>query len=350
VKDAVEEWLRYVEHERGVRATTVREYRSSVYKHIVPAFGSRRVESVTTREIEQWKSGLLAERKVSRRTVGKLLTNMNGIFQRAVRVYGLPVNPVAGVERVPEQYDPGKYFFYSPEEVRALVRAAEATPDVEPWVAEQDGVLFLTAAFTGLRLGEVLALRWQDVDFANETIRVNQQWNDLGQFTKTKGGLVRSVPLIEEVAQALAKLGTREYFTGSDDLVFVSAESARRVRRAMNAEPGDIDEDEVLDESMWVASPLDRSAVRKRFKSARDRAELRPLRFHDLRHTFGSLVINEASTVEVQEWLGHADPRTTARYLHYKSRAGEARRIAAAFRLEAPETSLACVGAVSETG
>jgi len=350
VKDAVEEWLRYVERERGVRATTVREYRSSVYKHVVPVFGSRRVESVTTRDIEHWKSRVLGEGKISRRTVGKLLTNLNGIFQRAVRVYGLTANPVAGVERLSDRYDPGKYFFYSPEDVRALVRAAEANEDVNPANAMQDGVLFLTAAFTGLRLGEVLALRWRDVDFANETIRVGEQWNDLGQFTQTKGGLVRSVPLVEEVAQSLARLGTREYFTGEDNLVFVSAESARRVERAMNAEAGDIDEDEALDEALWIARPLDRSAVRKRFKSARDRAGLRPLRFHDLRHTFGSLVINEASTVEVQEWLGHADARTTARYLHYKSRAGEAKRIAAAFQAEAPGDTRAADLAVSETG
>ena len=51
----------------------------------------------------------------------------------------------------------------------------------------------------------------------------------------------------------------------------------------------------------------------------------------------GSLVINEASAVEVQAWLGHADARTTQRYLHYRSRAGEAQRIAAAFAVEQPE-------------
>jgi integrase len=89
-----------------------------------------------------------------------------------------------------------------------------------------------------------------------------------------------------------------------------------------------------------VGGFMDRSALRRRFKEARDRAELRPLRFHDLRHTFGTLVINAANPVEVQAWLGHADGRTTQRYLHYKSRAGEAQRIAAAFSVGAPETEL----------
>jgi hypothetical protein len=93
VKDAVEEWLRYVEHERGVRATTIREYRSSACKHLVPAFGDRKLEAITTHSIEVWKSHLLAEGKLSRRTICKLLTNLNGIFKRAERVWGLHTTP-----------------------------------------------------------------------------------------------------------------------------------------------------------------------------------------------------------------------------------------------------------------
>jgi integrase len=65
-------------------------------------------------------------------------------------------------------------------------------------------------------------------------------------------------------------------------------------------------------------------------------AKLRPIRFHDLRHTFGSLAIDRASIVQVQEWLGHADIDTTRSYLHYKRRTGEAQQLAAAFTVEQP--------------
>ena len=88
-------------------ATTIREYRSSAYKHLVPAFGDRKLEALTTQSIEAWKSQLLAEGKLSRRTISKLLTNLNGIFKRAWRVWGLQANPVEGVERLPDRYDPG---------------------------------------------------------------------------------------------------------------------------------------------------------------------------------------------------------------------------------------------------
>jgi integrase len=82
---------------------------------------------------------------------------------------------------------------------------------------------------------------------------------------------------------------------------------------------------------------VDRSGLRRRYKAALKRAELRPIRFHDLRHTMGTLASNHASARELQEWLGHADVRTTQRYTHYRARADEAQRLAQAFE---PSTDL----------
>ena len=63
---------------------------------------------------------------------------------------------------------------------------------------------------------------------------------------------------------------------------------------------------------------LDDSALRRRSKAARAPAGLRPLRFHDLRHTFGTHAIRTADPRELQEWMGHADLATTEIYLSYK--------------------------------
>ena len=70
---------------------------------------------------------------------------------------------------------------------------------------------------------------------------------------------------------------------------------------------------------------LDGSALRRRYKAALERAGLRPLRFHDLRHTFGTRMIAKADIRRVQEWMGHADIQTTMKYLHYAPRAGTPR-------------------------
>jgi len=72
-----------------------------------------------------------------------------------------------------------------------------------------------------------------------------------------------------------------------------------------------------------------------RFKTAMELAEIPPLRFHDLRHTFGSLAINKASIIQVQAWMGHADIDTTMRYLHHKDRGDEAALLAGAFTVDA---------------
>ena len=170
---------------------------------------------------------------------------------------------------------------------------------------EQDGAIYLTSAFTGLRRGELLALRWRDVDFAGSLVRVRASYAG-GALTAPKSGKVRSVPLAPEVAQALARLSKRERFTGEDDLVFAGE----------------------------AGSYLDGSALRRRYTVALRQAGLRPLRFHDLRHTFGTRMIAKADIRRVQEWMGHADIQTTMRYLHYAPREEDARLVAEAFRVE----------------
>jgi integrase len=68
------------------------------------------------------------------------------------------------------------------------------------------------------------------------------------------------------------------------------------------------------------------------YKKALVKAKLRALRFHDLRHTFGSIAINQATIVQVQAWMGHADVQTTMKDMHHRSRAGDARLLSAAFK------------------
>jgi integrase len=295
--DAADEWIRYVDEDRDCKPSTLRDYRSVLDAQILPAFADIQIEDLTRQLIEDWRAGMsgVGSRPLSNRTRNKALTILGGVLERARKVYGLPSNPARDVEKLRERYDATSFDFYSPEEVHALARAA---------ASEQDAALFFTAAFTGMRRGELVALRWRDVDFERTAIRVSASYAN-GHLTSPKSGRARVVPMVPEVAAALAKLGQREDFTADDDLVF----------------PGEL------------GRYIDASALRRRFVTAQQQAGLRKIRFHDLRHTFGTLAVRGAeSIVELQAWMGHAEVRTTMRYTHYREQHDAAERLASAFQ------------------
>jgi integrase len=305
--DAVLEYMRWLELDRQRKPSTLRDYRSIIKAHLLPAFGGRRLEDITTEQVERWSAQLAARGTMNNRPRLKILTVLHGVMKRAKRVWRLPRNPVSDVEK-PTQRRRIEIEVFSTEEVMALVRAADS---------EQDAAVYLTAAFTGLRRGELVALRWRDVDFPRRHIRVTASYTER-ELTTPKSGKVRSVPMAPAVAEVLARLNQRGEHCADDDLVF----------------PG------------IAGGYLDASALYRRYKATLKRAALRDLRFHDLRHTFGTQAIGNprVSILQLKEWMGHADIDTTMQYLHFAPRPGDADLIAEAFasRLDTP---LACSNA-----
>jgi hypothetical protein len=94
VADAVAEWLRYAEHDRAVKPSTLTDYRHTGNR-IARDLGEMRLEDMTTEVLERWRATLTS----SNRTVAKHLVILHGIFRRAMKVWGLPSNPAATVER-----------------------------------------------------------------------------------------------------------------------------------------------------------------------------------------------------------------------------------------------------------
>jgi integrase len=151
-------------------------------------------------------------------------------------------------------------------------------------------------------MGELLALRWRDVDFELRAIQVRASYTHR-QLDTPKNRTGRTVPMIDAVATALAQLEHREYFTRPDGLVFASA----------------------------VGRHLDDSALRRRYKRARQcrRAPPPPVPRSSahVRHPRDP----HRRSARAQEWMGHADFATTQIYLSYKPRAEAAERLARAF-------------------
>lgn len=237
-------------------------------QHLIPAFGGRSLHTLSQRDFEEYKAGKLAEG-----CAPKTINNHVAVLSRLLRVaedWGLLERaPRVKLLRVP---DPEFDFFDFAETDRLI-----AATDPEWRVA----ILF--SLRTGLRQGELRALRWEDVDLVAKKVNVRRAaWND--KIGTPKGGRSREVPLSEEVVRALR--GARHL---KGDLVFSEVGGEMWTRNQMK----------------W---PLWRACKR---------AGLRPVRWHVMRHTFAShLVMRGHPLKAVQELLGHSDIRTTMRYAH----------------------------------
>jgi integrase len=287
-----DDWLAWGIRDRDWKPSSLSDYRSALNAHLLPAFRGKRIEKIDADAIEQWRDELIDERDLTRRTANKLLIILGAILERAVKTHGLLRNPARDVPKLRVRYDPNAYDFFSPDEIDELSDAA---------ASDQDRAIYRTAAFTGLRMGELIALRWGDIDFAAEALHVYNSYS-LGTLTAPKSGLTRTVPMADQV-QDLLQAHRKTIPHDRGDLVF----------------PGE------------RAEYLDGAALRRRYKKALEKSKLRKLRFHDLRHTFGSIAIDQATIVQVQAWMGHADVQTTMKYMHHRSRAGDARLLSAAF-------------------
>lgn len=166
-------------------------------------------------------------------------------------------------------------------------------------------VLYLTAAMTGMRQGELLALRWMDVDWLAHRVRVRRNFVR-GKFGTPKSKRSsRSIPLADQVGGELELLFQASAFQSDEDLVFAHPHTGK---------------------------PLDRSQLLKHFKAALKRAGVREVRFHDLRHTFGTRMAAAGVPMRtLQEWMGHRDFKTTLIYADYAPAANEAELVNAAF-------------------
>ena len=324
------EWLEHLRVERGAKPATLKDYGYLLAEPgaphrcgggrsaglILATFGERPIAKITTKEISAFLRRLDAD-GVSARSVNKYREVLSAIFNYACRedTHCLPSNPAQGTVKRRQQ-PPAVLDFYEPEEIEALAQMAAvgshrgkqppglSAGEIE-WRARedaQDAELFRIAAYTGLRFGELLALRWEDVNLDARRMVVHRAVS-AGVEGPTKTWQARFIPIADPAAEALKRLRARGDYTTRDDYVFCS----RLGRR------------------------LDPSAVRRRYKRARDAAGLRPLRFHALRHAAGSLVARHADARFVQDFLGHSRITTTERYMHAKARPEDLERVNLAF-------------------
>jgi integrase len=298
--------------------TPYKRGRGELSGQVMDAMGDRPASKITTREVDQVLARISAT-GASPRTVNKYRCVIAAAFSYGCKpsTFALSANPAREADKRREPH-PSALVFYTPEEVEALARALERGAHRDPSrpaVSEeerevrhaedhQDAELVRLAAYAGLRQGELLALRWRDVDFAGSALTISRALS-AGVETSTKSGRVRRVPLCDQAAAALDRVSRRDDFTSADDLVFANV----------------------------LGRALDDSALRRRYRRAQVAAGVRPLRFHDLRHTFGSLLAaGGVDVVTIKAAMGHSALATTARYLHARPAVEQAQVFTRAFQ------------------
>jgi integrase len=313
--DIAEVGKRYLRHiETECKRSTVAAVRGHLTHWHEPFFATKTLDKIRPEDVEdlmvlmrkgERPGGLRREKPLSPKTIRNVIGTLNALFRYAQTKRWATHNPVSEV-RLPKVQENDDIRFLEPAEVEGVAAAAI----VGPYQAI-DRALYITAAMTGLRQGELVALRWRDVDWPAARVRVRQN-HVLGEFGTPKSRRsTRSVPMADQVGAALDELFKASSAQGDDDLVF--------------ADP-------------LVGGPLSKRTILQRYRKALKVARLDEThRFHDLRHTFGTRMAAAGVPMRtVQEWMGHRDIQTTQRYADYAPSAHEAAYIEAAFGQPVP--------------
>jgi len=245
----------------------------TVVKRILPYFEGMPIRDISRADLDRLRVRLLTEtvpklrRPLSTTSVLKILRTLHRVLKMAVRWGVLERNPAAEMEKPPAGRP--KTRFLTPEEFRSVEAVAL------DWLRP----ILLMAVATGMRLKEVVSLRWEDLDRNAGVIHVSED---------TKTGR-RTVPMSETVRQILA----RQVRHVLSPMVFVKADGSDYTSEAART---------------WISQATKRAMLKAGIEDAS---------FHTLRHTAAAWMVQEGATLfEVQNVLGHSTPAMTQRYGH----------------------------------
>ena len=308
--DYLPQWLQIAKP--TIATTTFSSYSVIVKNVVVPYFkkSNKLLADIKAIDIQLFYMDQL--KRVSASTVIHYHALLHKALKYAVKIDLIPVNPVDKVERPKAEKFVGS--FYDSGEVQALFQAAKGSKLEIP--------VFL-GAFYGLRRSEAIGLKWDAIDFENNTISIRHTVTDClidgkrvieaRDTTKTKSSM-RTLPLVPAFKERLLELQTQQ------------AEYRRVCGKSYNKEFLDY---VCVDE---MGNRITPRYLTEAFAKLLEKHSLRKIRYHDLRHSCASLLLaNGVPMKQIQEWLGHSDFSTTANvyaHLDYNSKLSSAEAMA----------------------
>ncbi len=260
-------------HKPHVKENTWTDYGRNLRLHLKPFFDGYKLPEITVSDVERFVSEKL-ERGIGTRTVNKCLTLLSSVFKYAGKHGWMHSNPATHVKkqktRDADPRDEVTGSILSPVEFRAVLEKAKP-----PW-----RLIVKTAGLTGLRQGELLGLKWKNVDLNLGEVHVREQYT-AGRWSSLKSKSARrTVPLPSELISDLRKHKLSSGWKEAEDLVFATS----------------------------AGGPHNHSNLTNRgWRPALRRAKLRERSFHSLRHTYTSaLICNNVGMKVISYLCGHS--------------------------------------------
>jgi integrase len=272
----------------------IRAYEKALRLRVLPELGHRRVSDITRTDLQDIVDNLLGE-AVNASTIAGTMLPMRAIYRRAVSRGEVSINPTTGLE-IPAARG-GRDRIAPPDECTKLLAA----------LPERDRTLWATAMFGGLRRGELMALRIEDVDLGAGVIHVRRGWDVVAGEIATKSGKDRRVPIAailrDYLDEHLLSLGWQEglVFGATATSPFTLTPTDRRAKVA------------------WKAENERRVKAAEKVNQSPESVELlQPLTLHECRHTFASLMIAAGVNAKaLSTYMGHSTISITMdRYGH----------------------------------
>lgn len=271
----------------GRKRSTLAAVESALRVQLVPFFANKTLDTIRHEDVADLVA-VLEGKGLSPKSIHNYIGTLSALlnYAKGPQRRWAASNPCDGVE-LPGVPEHDEVRFLDEAEWEAVLR------HVQPGGYQAlDRAFYLTAIMAGLRHGELIALRWRDVDWLAARIRIRQNWV-LGEFDtpKSRRGS-RSVPMADRLAGELDRL-----YKAS----------------------GDPDEDTLVYPDPVTGDPLDKAANLRRYRKTLKAAALdQTHNLHGLRHTFGTRMAAAGVPMRtLQEWMGHRDISTTERYADY---------------------------------
>ena len=275
------------EENKSIGQRHARLQRRVLEKHIFSdPIADKKMNEIKRGDILDFRTKLI-NNNIGMNTINKVMGVLKVIFNEALYREEVNRNPIMGVGNM--KHTPKEVGTFTEEELRGIFSENK----FYPWQSILDYTCFLIAATTGMRRGEILALRWRDINFQKGYLTVNQAWKDRNELGKPKWGKVRFVPIPKFTLEKLIKLRSESFNNEEDDFVFAYDDGGR------------------LGGTWW----------RKRFIAAMKKAKInfeeRNLRPHSFRHSLNSIL--KAKNYDTEKFrlsFGWADQKIQNNYTH----------------------------------